>query len=172
MDTHTNATDNFTTSMVPSDEVSNYENDVELDGTDVISTVVTTAALGAAAVTKLPLFVAGVALGPVIRDSISYAKGRMDASKAAKNANETFPEGEDESDDGGGTLSEGDDASQSEEKGIDDKYKKGDDVDEETCTGDDGKSDSEENDEDDNEKAGDEDDEAMLSKDDDESDPE
>jgi len=52
-------------------------NSRELDGTDIVSTVVTTAAIGAAAVTKLPLFVAGVALGPVIRDSIAYAKGRM-----------------------------------------------------------------------------------------------
>eukprot|EP00537_Pseudo-nitzschia_pungens_P008710 CAMPEP_0172361156 /NCGR_PEP_ID=MMETSP1060-20121228/5040_1 /TAXON_ID=37318 /ORGANISM="Pseudo-nitzschia pungens, Strain cf. cingulata" /LENGTH=382 /DNA_ID=CAMNT_0013083335 /DNA_START=299 /DNA_END=1444 /DNA_ORIENTATION=+ len=52
-------------------------NSRELEGTDIVSTVVTTAAIGAAAVTKLPLFVAGVALGPVIRDSIAYAKGRM-----------------------------------------------------------------------------------------------
>eukprot|EP00536_Pseudo-nitzschia_multiseries_P018788 jgi/Psemu1/57348/gm1.57348_g len=49
----------------------------EIDGTDIVSAVVTTAALGAAAVTKVPLLVAGVALGPVIRDSIAYAKGRM-----------------------------------------------------------------------------------------------
>ncbi len=50
------------------------------EGTDVVSTVATAAALGAAAVTKLPLMLAGVALGPVIRDSIAYAKSRAQKS--------------------------------------------------------------------------------------------
>lgn len=60
-----------------------------MDGTDVVSTVVTAAALGAAAVTKLPIVLTGVALGPVIRDSISYAKGR--AKQAAENKKNSKP---------------------------------------------------------------------------------
>jgi hypothetical protein len=52
----------------------------EGEGPDVVSTVVTAVVLGAAAVTKLPFLVAGVALGPVIRDSIVYAKSRMENS--------------------------------------------------------------------------------------------
>ena len=59
------------------------------DGTDVVSTVVTAAALGAAAVTKLPIVLTGVALGPIIRDSISYAKGR--AKQAAQNKKVSKP---------------------------------------------------------------------------------
>mmetsp|Transcript_27911 Transcript_27911/g.61479 ORF Transcript_27911/g.61479 Transcript_27911/m.61479 type:complete len:442 (+) Transcript_27911:216-1541(+) len=47
------------------------------DGADVVTAIVTTAALSAAAITKLPLFVVGVALGPVLSDSVAYAKGRM-----------------------------------------------------------------------------------------------
>ena len=60
-----------------------------MDGTDVVSTVVTAAALGAAAVTKLPIVLTGVALGPVIRDSISYAKGR--AKQAAEKKKNSKP---------------------------------------------------------------------------------
>ena len=48
----------------------------EGEGADVVSTVVTAVVLGAAVVT-LPYLVAGVALGPIIRDSISYAKSRL-----------------------------------------------------------------------------------------------
>ena len=46
------------------------------EGADVISTVAMAAAVGATAVTKLPLVLAGVALGPVIRNSVAYAKSR------------------------------------------------------------------------------------------------
>ena len=54
------------------------------DGTDIVSTVATTVVLGAAAVTKLPIVLAGVALGPVIRDSITYAKSRTKKASGHK----------------------------------------------------------------------------------------
>ncbi len=54
------------------------------EGADVISTVAMAAAVGATAVTKLPLVLAGVALGPVIRDSIAYAKSRTKQFKEDK----------------------------------------------------------------------------------------
>jgi len=47
---------------------------------DVVSSAVAVAALGAAAVTANPLILAGVALGPVIRDSIASAKSRVKTS--------------------------------------------------------------------------------------------
>ncbi len=65
-----------------------------MEGTDVISTVVTAAALGAAAVTKLPIVLTGVALGPVIRDSISYAKGRAKQAARNKKVSESTPKKE------------------------------------------------------------------------------
>jgi hypothetical protein len=55
---------------------------MDQDEMDVVSAVVSVAALSAAAVTKLPIFVAGVALGPAIRSSIAYAKGRMTAASS------------------------------------------------------------------------------------------
>ena len=51
---------------------------------DVVSTVVTAAAFGAVAITGNPLMFAGVALGPVIRESISSAKSRMKKSTSKK----------------------------------------------------------------------------------------
>jgi hypothetical protein len=66
------------------------------EGPDTVSTVVSAAALGAAAVTANPLILAGVALGPVIRDSIESARSRMKKapSKASskKAATTTPPE--------------------------------------------------------------------------------
>jgi hypothetical protein len=47
------------------------------ENADVVSTVVTAAAFGAVAITANPLMFAGVALGPVIRESIASAKSRM-----------------------------------------------------------------------------------------------
>lgn len=41
---------------------------------DVLSAILSVAFIGAAAVTQIPLFVAGVALGPAIRDYIAYAR--------------------------------------------------------------------------------------------------
>ena len=74
----TSNTSNFTIVFSDHQALPDHEKITKVEGTaDVISTVITTAALGAGAVTKLPLFVAGVALGPVIRDSISYARNRM-----------------------------------------------------------------------------------------------
>ena len=49
--------------------------------TDVVTPLVATAAIGAAAVTANPLIVAGVALGPIIREAIASAKKRTRESK-------------------------------------------------------------------------------------------
>jgi hypothetical protein len=71
--THNN---NLSTAVSHNHEVMANEKG-EGEGADVVSTFVTAVVLGAAAVTKLQFLVAGVALGPVIRDSITYAKSRM-----------------------------------------------------------------------------------------------
>ncbi|KAG7338164.1 hypothetical protein IV203_026032 [Nitzschia inconspicua] len=68
--------------------ISNTDN--SNDEPDVLSAVVGVAALSAAAVTKIPLIAAGVALGPAIRTSIAYAKGRM-AANYSSIANITDP---------------------------------------------------------------------------------
>jgi len=65
--------------------VPHYDASVEQQGkADVVSTVVTAAAFGAVAITGNPLMFAGVALGPVIRESISSAKSRMKKSTSMK----------------------------------------------------------------------------------------
>jgi hypothetical protein len=58
--------------------VPHYEASVEpQENVDVVSTVVTAAAFAAAVIMLKPLMVAGVALGPVIGQSIAYAKSQM-----------------------------------------------------------------------------------------------
>ncbi|KAL3921981.1 MAG: hypothetical protein SGILL_002452, partial [Bacillariaceae sp.] len=52
------------------------------EAADVVSAVVSVAAIGAAAVTKLPIIAAGVAMGPIVSASVAYAKGRMSEASA------------------------------------------------------------------------------------------
>jgi hypothetical protein len=59
------------------------------DTADVVGAVVSVAALSAAAVTKIPFFVAGVALAPAIQSSIAYAKGRMNAAASTNDSSNT-----------------------------------------------------------------------------------
>jgi hypothetical protein len=64
---------------------------------ETVQAVVSIAAIGAVAVTKIPFFAAGIALGPLIKSSILYAQNAMNvrknkATKAAINNNKVFSE--------------------------------------------------------------------------------
>lgn len=67
-DTKTQQLEGSTSTVVPP-----YNEQYQGDP-DIVSAVVSAAAIGAAAVTQIPLFVAGVALGPVLRKSIANAR--------------------------------------------------------------------------------------------------
>ena len=71
---HNNSSDTIT---APPSENSDPNAAKPVEGTDVVSAAVIAASLSAVAVTANPLFAAGVAFGPVIRESIASAKSRM-----------------------------------------------------------------------------------------------
>jgi len=59
------------------DSVESEVHESEAESADIVTSVVSAAAIGAVAVTKAPFFAAGIALSPAIKSVIAYAKDSM-----------------------------------------------------------------------------------------------